>query len=274
MIIRLLLTLALLLPGAFGLAQDAPRKPIIGINMSVSQREGSESTSLSVPGAFVDVVVAAGGTPVLLPAVVSDEHVAQYCDLVDGFIFVGGPDIDPARYGEEPHSTHNPIHQRREDFDFMLMKNALETRKPVLAVCLGSQEFNVLQGGSLIQDIPSQTDSQVDHRPRGGGSVHAHEVAVTPGTKLHALLGVDKLNVNSIHHQACKQPGAGLVVAARAPDGIVEAVERPDLPFAIGVQWHPEYLTAETPHRNLFSGLVDEARRQRETSEEKIAGAK
>jgi len=254
----LLLPLASVVP-----AQGEAPRPIVGINMNVTQREGSTTASFSLTSTYVDAVVAAGGVPVLLPAVVTDEHVAEYCRLVDAFVFVGGPDINPKRFGQEPHATWNPIVERREEFDFKLMAAALETKKPVLAVCLGMQELAVLGGGDMVQDIPSLTDSTIDHRPEAGATHLAHDIAVVPGTKLHQLLGSDTLKVNSLHHQACSSTGPGMIVSARAPDGIVEAIEVPDHPFAIGVQWHPEFLAPSSdPHARIFGGLIAEAREQ------------
>jgi putative glutamine amidotransferase len=140
------------------------------------------------------------------------------------------------------------------------MEAALETRKPVLAVCLGMQMLNVSQGGSMIQDIPDLVETEIDHRPRQPGTELAHDITVVEGTRLHALLGVQSLQVNSIHHQACVvKPETGVVVSAKSPDGIVEAIELPDHPFAIGVQWHPEYLTDAGPHLSLFEALVSKA---------------
>jgi putative glutamine amidotransferase len=251
---------------AFAMPVMAGERPIVGINMALSDKDTSETTprttdvGLALRSTYVDAVIAAGGLPVLIPPVLAEDRIPEYCDLVDAFLFVGGPDINPRRYGQDPHALWNPINPRREQFDFLLMDAALKTGKPVLAVCLGMQQLSVSRGGTMVQDIPSHVGNSVDHRPKLGGNAIAHEVAIVPGTRLHRLLGVETLAVNSLHHQACLVPGRGLVVAARAPDGVIEAVELPDHPFAIGVQWHPEYLTDAAPHLNLFRGLVNEAR--------------
>ncbi|MBX3729181.1 MAG: gamma-glutamyl-gamma-aminobutyrate hydrolase family protein [Candidatus Sumerlaeia bacterium] len=235
-------------------------RPVIGINVVVSSREGSDYVSMSVGAAYVDAVVAAGGLPVLVPSVLSDEHLARYIEMVDGFVLTGGADISPARYGQDPHPTVSLLHPRREEFDFKFLESALATGKPVLGICLGMQQLNVLKGGSMIQDIPSQTTSTINHRPSQPIGQHAHDVEVVPGTRLHALLGTTSLRVNSLHHQACiVSPESNVVVSAVAPDGIVEAIELPDHPFALGVQWHPESLASEDPHLNLFRALVEQA---------------
>ncbi len=241
-------------------------KPIIGINMAVSERENSSRVSLSAGDVYIDAVTEAGGIPVVLPPVSTDDAIAAYVDMVDGFVFVGGPDINPSRYGQEPHETWNPIPERRETFDFMLMENALESGKPLLGVCLGMQELAVQTGGDMIQDIPSQTESDINHRPGLPGAEDAHDVTITPGTKLHQLIGTDRVSVNSMHHQACATPGPGVIVGARSPDGIIEAIEIPDHPFAIGVQWHPEHQIMREYQLSIFEGLINEARRQKSES--------
>jgi putative glutamine amidotransferase len=246
----------LLLIGTVALAD----RPVIGINVIVSSREGSDYVSMSVGAAYVDAVVAAGGLPVLVPAVLSDEHLAHYVEMMDGFVLTGGADISPSRYGQDPHPTVSLLHPRREAFDFLFLERALATGKPVLGICLGMQQMNVLKGGSMIQDIPSQTTTTIDHRPSQPIGQHAHDIEVIPGTRLHALLGTTALRVNSLHHQACiVSPESNIVVSALAPDGIVEAIELPDHPFALGVQWHPESLASEEPHLNLFRALVEQA---------------
>ncbi len=259
--------LLVLVPLAGAPANPAPA-PLIGINMAIGDKEATENVSMSTRSTYVDAVVKAGGVPIVIPPVLSEEHVARYVDLADGFVFVGGPDIDPARYGQDPHETWNPINPRREEFDFLLMERILESEKPILAVCLGAQELNVARGGTLIQDIPDLTDSTIDHRPRQPASEHAHPVIIEEGTLLHRLLGTTELGVNSMHHQAADEPGEGMIVSARAPDGIIEAIEIPSHPFALGVQWHPERLTHEEPHLRIFLGLVDAAREARLAEED------
>lgn len=166
------------------------------------------------------------------------------------------------------------MNARREEFDLRFMEVALGTEKPVLAVCLGAQEMNVLFGGTLIQDIPDLTDSGIDHRPDQPYDEHAHPVDIEPGTLLHRLTGATTLNVNSIHHQAVDEPGEGVIVSARAPDGIVEAIELPWHPFAIGLQWHSENLMDEGPHEAIFAGLIEAARESSAAAREAgLAGA-
>jgi putative glutamine amidotransferase len=252
----------------------AEPRPVIGINMAVPDQEKTKNTTLSIQSAYVDAVLAAGGTPILLPPVMDLDMVPVYTDMVDGFVFVGGPDINPTRFGQDPHETWNAINPRREEFDFALMEAALETGKPVLGVCLGMQMLNVSQGGEMIQDIPSLVESDINHRPRQPGTELAHDIVIREGTRLHELLGVKTLYVNSIHHQACVvKPETGVVVSAMSPDGIIEAIELPEHPFAIGIQWHPEYLTDAGPHLNIFEALVTKAAETAEEEAGQLVGA-
>lgn len=257
--------------GAPALAQPARKaskkaeRPIIGINMDVSQRgDSGASPALRLSGAYVDAITSAGGIPVVLPPVLDKAAIRRQVALCDGFLFVGGADINPERYGETSHPAVNLLNPRREEYDFALMEAVLKTRKPMLGVCLGCQEFNVAMGGSLIQDLPTETTSTIDHRPYAPRGEFVHEIEIEPGTKLADLLGTTTLGVNSIHHQACEVPGAKLRVAARAPDGTIEAIELPGKRFALGVQWHPEALTHHPEHLRVYKGLVDTARRTRD----------
>ncbi len=250
-----MLVLILLAPA--GLAESGDAKPVIGMNLAVKNRDGYEYVSLGTN--VFDVIVEAGGVPVLLPPVESLEDIDRYVGMVDGFVFTGGADIDPARYGEEPHEKTSILIPRRENFDFALMEAALESGKPVLGICLGMQEMNVACGGTLIQDIPTETETSEIHRGENSG----HEVVIDADSKLGGILGKMRFPANSAHHQAVEVPGKGLKVVAKSPEGIVEGIERTDLPFALGVQWHPEAMSGD-PHQRLFAALIEAARGARD----------
>ncbi len=228
-------------------------RPVIGVTVSARDRGGYEYVSLSA--SVIDSIDEAGGLPVLLPPIKSLSEIDGYVTMVDGFVFTGGADINPARYGEKPHETVSILLERREDFDFALMERALASGKPVLGICLGMQEMNVACGGTLIQDIPSETDSTLVHRGEGSG----HDVILEKDSRLAGFVGETEFPVNSRHHQAVERVGEGLRVVAKAPDGIIEGIEKSNHPFAIGVQWHPESMM-EAPHRRLFRELVFAAR--------------
>jgi putative glutamine amidotransferase len=204
---------------------------------------------------YVHAVLASGGLPILLPAIMSDEGRAAYVEHLYGLLIPGSPaDVDPACYGEEPHLRLGPVNPLRTDFEIQMVRLALTRELPVLGICGGSQVLNVALGGSLYQDIPSQVAKAHKH---SGSPERAHTVDIVPGTRLASLLGTQEMRVNSLHHQAVKIPGRGLVVSASARDGVIEAVEISSQPFVMGVQWHPELLFVEDEaSQRLFSAFV------------------
>jgi len=236
------------------------RSPVIGINSNISGGEG-ETPSIVTRANYVEAVVATGGTPIVLPPIADAAAVARHAAVCDGFIFMGGPDIDPARYGAHPHPTTVRLPERREIYDFLLIEEVLRLQKPFLAICLGCQEVNVALGGTLIQDIASETPSPVRHSWKQSPYTARHPVVIEPDSNLARLLGCERVETNSAHHQAIRDLGRGLRVAARSEaDGLVEAVELEHYPtMGLAVQWHPEYLTAERAHRALFEALVEAA---------------
>jgi putative glutamine amidotransferase len=189
-----------------------------------------------------------------------DQDPATALDNLDGVVLSGGGDIDPALYGEKPHETFSPAEPGRDQFELALTRAAIERRSPVLAICRGVQVLNVAGGGTLVQDIPSGMPGGLDHQVRTTATTIAHEVWVTAGTRLAQLMADrlegDVLLVNSRHHQAPKKLAPGFLVSATAPDGVIEAIERPDLPFCVGVQWHPENFYRTGEFRALFEGLA------------------
>lgn len=184
-------------------------------------------------------------------------------DGVDALVLTGGGDVDPASYGEAPHSTFSAAEPGRDRFELALARAAIDRGMPVLAICRGVQVLNVAAGGTLVQDIEAQLPGALAHRVDTTPTTIAHEVWVGAGSTLATLLADrldgDSLLVNSRHHQAVKQLAPGFVATATAPDGVIEAIERPDLPFCVGVQWHPENFWRTGEFRALFEGLVKAA---------------
>ena len=209
--------------------------------------------------AYVDAVLAAGGLPVLLP----HERAAAgaYLALLDALVVTGGAfDVPPELYGEAARPVCGPTRPARTAFEKDLLEAALAERLPVLGVCGGMQLMNVVRGGTLHQDLREDLGIEGHEQPPPKDAP-SHGVDVAAGTQLAAVLGTGRLPVNSTHHQAVRDPGAGVLVSARAPDGVIEAIEIPDLPFAIGVQWHPEAVLAHEPrHAAIYRALVDAAR--------------
>jgi putative glutamine amidotransferase len=230
-------------------------RPRIGVTLDAEEAR----RTYEVKRGYVDAVLAAGALPVLLP---HDRSAAgAYLALLDGLVVTGGAfDVPPELYGEARRPGCGPTKPERTAFERDLLEAALAERMPVLGVCGGMQLLNVVRGGTLHQDLGDDLGIRTHEQPPPK-DVPSHEVEVVPGSQLAALVGAGRLAVNSTHHQAVRDPGAGVLVSARAPDAVIEAIEIPDQPFALGVQWHPEAVSAHEPrHRALYRGLVDAAR--------------
>jgi putative glutamine amidotransferase len=205
---------------------------------------------------YVEAVRAAGAVPVILPPLNDDDALAGYLQRLDGLVLVGGRDIPPEAYGEEATPTIRRMPSPRWEFESELLRQWLATDKPVLGICLGSQFANVVQGGTLIQDIPTEVGDEVVHETPAG--VH-HRVRIDPASKLYAILGESEVDVWARHHQAVDTLGEGLSVAARSEDGLVEATEMQSKPFAVFVQWHPERMEGTEHQEKIFRALVEAA---------------
>jgi putative glutamine amidotransferase len=187
--------------------------------------------------------------------------VGEVLTWCDGVLLPGGIDMHPARYGEASHPTVTEVNEARDEYEIALVRAALEADIPLLAICRGMQVLNVAAGGSLVQDIPSQITTDVKHAVVNPKNAIAHEVWVTPGSLLWALMREsieegDALKVNSRHHQSVQRLAAGFEVTAMAPDGVIEAIERKPGRFCLGVQWHPENFWRTGEFRPLFEGFV------------------
>jgi putative glutamine amidotransferase len=235
-------------------------KPLIGIGSDVLRQEGERDRAF-VYTTYVDALRSAGAVPVLIPP--QPENVAEVLDELDGLLLAGGDDCDPAVYGEPRHPSVVPMDPRRQTNDLSLARAARERGVPTLAICLGVQVMNVAAGGTLIQDIASSIDTDIDHASEPTDR-HRHEVLIESDTRLGRILGARELNVNSSHHQAIGRVGEPLRVTAHAPDGVVEGLEDPAHPFYVGVQWHPEDMAHEKSAAALFGAFVEAARKYSE----------
>jgi putative glutamine amidotransferase len=240
-------------------ASAPPRVGMSGYVLLPDPEKGRKLGGYRVTRTYRDALVRAGAMPVhLLP--VATEHVAALLDGLDGLVLCGGPDLDPAVYGEAPHPTVKTMPDERQGFDLDLARAALQAGMPVLGICLGAQELNVVRGGSLIQDIPSEVGTSVPHRELDIADLRqgVHTIEFVAGTRIAALYDAPTIRVNSAHHQAVDRLGQGLVVAARAPDGVIEAWEAPAHRFLVGVQFHPELQTSPPgQHDRLFAVFVE-----------------
>jgi putative glutamine amidotransferase len=240
------------------------RPPLIGVTMSTTPdgAPGKHPPRDWLNNAYVHAVQQAGGIPILLPPHLDGRTLDALWSRLDGILLTGGGDVDPARFDEDPHPTVADVSDARDRLEIEVTERAMHDARPLLAVCRGIQILNVALGGSLYQDIASDTGSTIAHSQTAPRDRPTHPVKVMgEGTRLGATLGAPELEVNSLHHQAIKRLGRGLRDVAWAPDGIVEGVEIPDAhALVLGVQWHPEELVARDPTaRNLFRTLVTSA---------------
>jgi putative glutamine amidotransferase len=211
---------------------------------------------------YIRAIIGAGGVPFLIPVEARGDMLRILYEQADGILLTGGGDIAPGFFGEDPHPSLSDVQPERDELEFALIRWGLAEGKPLLGICRGIQTLNVAAGGTLYQDIPSQCPSAGRHDFFYSGDYPrdfmAHPVAVEPDSRLNAALGTAHLSVNSLHHQALKEVAPVYRSVAHSPDGIVEGIEAPEHPFAVGVQWHPEELTeSQAEARRLFAAFVE-----------------
>jgi putative glutamine amidotransferase len=230
-------------------------RPRIGITIDTHDRPDQYES----PTTYATAVAKAGGLPFLLPYRTDLSLVPQFVDALDGILFSGGNDLDPALYGEAYHPKAVPIDPERQRFEMALLEEVERRRMPAMGICLGSQLMNLYRGGSLEQFLPEiDRNPPLEHR-KVDGVMSRHDVKLKPESWVAQVIGKTELNSNSSHKQAVKQVGRGLRIIGTAPDGVIEGVEDPTFPLFLGVQWHPERLHDEPDHLALFRLLVDKA---------------
>ena len=239
-------------------------KPLIGIGSDILQVEGARDRAFAYL-TYVDALRRAGAVAIVIPP--QPENARELIAALDGVLLAGGYDCDPSLYSEEPHPSIEVMDIRRQENDLAIARAARESGIPTLGVCLGMQMMNVAAGGSLVQDIASQLDTQIQHASEPANRAR-HDIRVEGGTRLSTLVGELELNVNSSHHQAVGRVADGLRATAYAPDGVVEGLEDPDHPFYVGVQWHPEDMTEDRAASSIFAAFVAAARRYRRMKQE------
>lgn len=234
-----------------------PRTRLVAVSASSPEWDGAERVRLHVN--YVRSLEGAGLVPVVVPPLTHEADVEEILAPCGGLLLTGGEDVDPARYGAPRHPACGPAHVRRDATELALFHAARRRRLPTLGICRGIQLANVALGGTLVQDLPSERPSQVPHDGDAARGDRVHDVAVVPGTRLAGALGATALRANSYHHQAADRLGDGLVLAATAPDGVVEGVESADPAWwMVAVQWHPEDLTTDAQpwDRGLFAAFA------------------
>ncbi len=207
---------------------------------------------------YVDAVRRAGGIPVMLPP--GEPHWAELLPRLDGIIFSGGVDVDPARYqGNSHHPTLSRFENARDETEIELTRQLVQSRLPMLYICRGIQVLNVALGGSLIEHLPDEVGDAVSHRlPPKDPTPHA--ITLAEDSRLAKIIGQTDVTTASWHHQAARDVAPGFTVVAHAPDGTIEALENPDIPHLVAVQWHPELTAATDPSQQaLFDWLVQQA---------------
>ncbi len=214
--------------------------PLVALTATTKEIGGMMRVRLNE--AYVDAARAAGLIPIVVPPLRPNE-LEDVVSVVAGIMLTGGEDVDPARYGARRHPSVEHSHAARDECELALIRLAREKRLPTLAICRGIQVMNVALGGTLIQDIPSERPSDIDHDQSANRTMRVHDVTLEADSRLAAALGASKVAVNSSHHQAIDRAADGLRVSACAPDGIIEGVEwEGDDWWMLGVQWHPEEL--------------------------------
>ena len=230
--------------------------PLIGITADVSGN--TKDRQFFVAERYLLAIRRAGAIPIVLPPAHSNATVTRLLGVLNGLVVSGGNfDIHPRYYGEKPILELGAIKQERTDFELAITRAAIKRDLPVLGICGGAQAINVVLGGSLYQDIETQCSGAGPHERSGKKKAASHGIHIESGSRLFAIFGRRDLKVNTSHHQAIKKLGRGLVVNARAGDGVVEGVESTKHRFVIGVQWHPEALAPRQKlQRRLFSSFV------------------
>lgn len=241
---------------AFPSAAASGRVPVIGITARRIQRDGQLTPIDGLYPDYCASVALAGGAPVLIPAILDEPALRRIYERLDGVLFPGGGDLAPARFGQEPHPDLGKVDLVLDEVELLLARWVLEDRLPMLGICRGIQLLNVAAGGTLFQDIPALIPGAMAHACPD--QPDAHSVEIEAGTRLSAALGVTACRTNSRHHQAVQDVAPGMVVTARAPDGVIEGLEMPAARFIVGVQWHPENLAATSAQmRGLFRAFVE-----------------
>ncbi len=234
-------------------------KPLIGITTrNGKDSDGHPTTTLQ--HSYSNAVLQAGGIPMPIPSMLpADDFLGLYSRL-DGILFSGGGDVSLEYFNGSDHPRIGEVDEKRDTTEITLMRTAVQDKKPLLGICRGAQVMNVALGGTLYTHIIDQLKGAIDHDYPGSlRRTIVHPVNVDESSRAAEIFGETLLHVNSLHHQGLKDIAPGLKVAGYAPDGLPEVVELPDHPYAVGVQWHPEWLTDQPALQRLFKSFVKAA---------------
>ncbi len=235
-------------------------KPLIGINGDFCSPKGEKPAFSYLASGYYDCIIAAGGIPVIVPPLESDADISCVLERLNGFVLIGGADLDPRRDGFMLHSTVRRMEDRRETFDRLLANQISEQRLAVFGIGVGMQLLNITMGGNLFLHIAEDLPDAIPHKdPLDPG--HRHSLDVTPDSLMERVYGDGEIRVASVHHMAIDELAPGFEVTARCPDGVIEAIESqmPDW-FAIGTQFHPEGNAATALDQRIFEEFLDGVR--------------
>ncbi len=233
--------------------------PIIGITAGHSLNKHG-LPQIHLLRTYVDATIRAGGTPIIIPSELPENSWKLLYDKLDGIIFSGGADIDPAIFHGDPHPTVYGLDHKRDTLEFALLRHTIEDKKPFFAICRGFQMLNVVLGGTLYTHISEQLANSLEHdtpRKHPRDNYLVHDIQIEEDSHLAEIIGTPILKVNSWHHQGAKDIPPQLKITARTADGLVEAMELPDHPFSIAVQWHPEWMQEDEAMQKLFKAFVE-----------------
>ena len=234
-------------------------RPIIGITSSQG-KNGDSQPMVCLIQSYIEAIRQAGGVPVLIPSMIANDGWDMLYSRLDGILFSGGGDISLDHFNGIPHPSIEGVDPLRDAIELNLLHAAASDGKPFLGICRGCQLVNVDLGWTLYTHISDQLPGALEYSyPGHMHTVLVHEVKLEDGTRITDILGEPIVKVNSHHHQGLKDIAPSLRVVGRAPDGLVEAIELPDHPFGMAVQWHPEWLTDQQSTRNLFGKFVEAA---------------
>jgi putative glutamine amidotransferase len=241
------------------------KRPRIGIPMRIEL----PTNRFYLSRYYSEAAEAAGGAPVHISLIPKPEYVDAVVEGLDGILLPGSDsDVDPLRYGQQPHPQLGAVHPIKDETDLLLIEAAERRQIPLFAICFGMQVLNVSRGGTLIQDIASQLPEAIKHEQGAPRDRSSHQINLSELTRLSRIAGVDTFAVNSHHHQAIETLGADLIATAWSSDGIIEALEdpRPDR-FVVAVQWHPELgWERDGISQRLFEAFVTEASKTAEAT--------
>ena len=245
------------------------RKPLIGINTDFfSAADRRPAYSITCAG-YYDSVEAAGGIPVLIPPFANEENMQEILAMVDGFLLIGGRDLDPRNDKFMLHPTVRPMDDRRERFDRTLVQEICERQIPVFGIGVGMQLINVTMGGNLFLHIPEDVPTAIPHKDTQDiAHRHGLDVSMERGSIMERVYGDGEIRVNSMHHMAVDEVAPGFAITAKCPDGVIEAIEsRIQGWVAVGTQFHPESNSASALDLRIFEEFVKAVREHQPVGE-------